>query len=116
MKTTDIHKFTIDYGFGTPKTYNLYLTAEKYQSNDTLAVIAYEPATGDCITPEMFDVITVNLPFGEADETHAYIDTNNCPWAPELLKEMGVAKPTRKYGHSGFCKYPLYKFNLEMFK
>ena len=44
----------------------------------------------------------------------AFIDTNNCPGAEEMLKEIG-AKPYTKFGspvtiRSGFCEYPLYEF------
>ena len=41
----------------------------------------------------------------------AYIDTNNCPWAEEFLKDNNLAEDTGTTGLSGFCEYPLYKFN-----
>lgn len=110
---TDTFQYTIDYGFCEPETHNLYLLTDSYADNGTLAVIVmkvYEDGT-----EEMFDVITTNLMFSMADQTSAYIDTNNCSWAEKMLKTMKFAKDTGKVSHSGFCKYPLYKFNLEKF-
>ena len=31
-------------------------------------------------------------------------------------KENKIAKPTGHYGHSGWCSYPLYEFNLSLFE
>lgn len=42
----------------------------------------------------------------------AYIDTNNCPFALELLK-YGFAQDTGLTKKSGFCTYPLWVFNEE---
>ena len=39
----------------------------------------------------------------------AYIDTNNCYFAQQLL-EQGIAKDTGLKKHSGFCEYPLWVF------
>lgn len=44
-----------------------------------------------------------------------YIDTNNCPFAEQLLK-YGIAKDTGFTKDSGFCKYPLWQFNEEFLK
>lgn len=110
MKITKAFPITISYGFGDAVQHRLTLVAKTYQSNNSLAIVAYDEH-GD-----MFDVITVNLPFSDVMGDTAYIDTNNCPWATEFLKSNGIAKPMGKIGHSGFCAYPLYKFNMEMFK
>lgn len=113
MKKTKTFTHTIDYGWGEPSTYNLYLAMSAYSNNDTLAVIVM--SVDEEGFEEQFDVITVNLPFGFADGTHAYIDTNNASWAEQLLKEHKFAKPTGEYGHSGWCTYPLYEFDLSKF-
>ena len=100
-------------GTSTPVT----VIVTKYTNPETLAILlrcAESPW-------EDFAVITVNLvssPYGDVqyqDESHAYIDTNNCPWAEEFLQENGIAKPDPRdiYGMSGFCAYPLYEFNPE---
>ena len=100
-------------GQTTPVT----VVVTKYTNPETLAILlkcAESPW-------ENFAVITVNLvssPYGDVkyqDESHAYIDTNNCPWAEEFLQENDIAKPDPRdiYGMSGFCAYPLYEFNPE---
>lgn len=104
---------TDESGQGTP----VKVIVTKYTNPETLAILltcAESPW-------EDFAVITVNLvssPYGDVkyqDESHAYIDTNNCPWAEEFLQENGIAKPDSRdiYGMSGFCAYPLYEFNPE---
>ena len=86
----------------------------KYTNPETLAILlkcAESPW-------EDFAVITVNLvnsPYGDVqyqDESHAYINTNSCPWAEDFLQENGIAKPDPRdiYGMSGYCTYPLYEF------
>lgn len=109
-----IFKWEFDYGIGEPFTKDIYLSTSHYANNNTLAVIVME-VDGNGWEEEV-DVITVNLPFGIADDTHAYIDTNNCSWAEKMLKKSGLAKPTGEYGHSGWCSYPLYEFNLDKFE
>ena len=91
--------------------YKVRPTIKTYSSNGTLAI--------ELITDEgePFATLTVNLP----DEafvctgTRAFVDTNNCPWAVEMLRETGWGKPTGYYGHSGFCIYPLYEFSEVLF-
>ena len=105
---------TIDYGFCEPETHNLYLTIDSYQNNGSLAVIVMEVKEDG--SEEYFDCITVNLwDSCMLDENMAYIDTNNCSWAEKMLKQHKFAKPTGEYGHSGWCSYPLYEFNLSKF-
>ena len=43
----------------------------------------------------------------------AYVDTNNFPEAEEFIKKHKLGKHTGLFGFSGFCKYPLYEFDLE---
>ena len=45
----------------------------------------------------------------------AYIDTNNCEFADQLLK-AGMAKDTGFYKASGFCTYPLWVFDEAFLK
>ena len=55
--------------------------------------------------------------FGEfiSIKNAAYIDTNNCPFAEQLL-EQGIAEPTGLTKSSGFCQYPLWIFNEDFLK
>lgn len=76
--------------------------------NDRLAVmlVCYEDGY-----PEPYGNLTVNLPEESVPEGYAFIDTNNIPNAEQFIKEYSLGKPTGWYGHSGFCTYPLYRFN-----
>lgn len=89
------------------KTYEVTIKKTEYSNNGSLAILLettdYEP----------FGVITVNLPNSCASEEYQYVDTNNCPWAEKFIKDNGLGNPTGIMGYSGFCQYPLYRFNLE---
>lgn len=91
------------------KTYNVRIETSKYTTNKTLAL--------PLITEEgePFANLTVNIMDSMiwADDTCAFVDTNNCPWAEEFIAENGLGEYMGIRGASGFCTYPLYKFNLE---
>ena len=114
MKRTKTFKHTIKYSW-TSETYthNLYLVADNYQADGSLAIIVMEEKEDG--EDEQFDVITTCLPWGCADKSHAYIDTNNCSWAEKMLKQHRIAKDTDIWERSGYCTYPLYEFNLTKF-
>ena len=44
---------------------------------------------------------------------YAFLDTNNCPGAEELVVRLGIAKDRGARVRSGFCVYPLYEFDLK---
>ena len=58
---------------------------------------------------EPYCALTVS--FGEfiGIKNSAYIDTNNCRVADQLLKQ-GIAEAAGMYKESGYCKYPLWIF------
>lgn len=61
-----------------------------------------------------FATLTVNLPgVRTMPKNVSCVDTNNCPWAPALIKRLKIGKPTGHYLHSGFCSYPVYTFDLD---
>lgn len=106
----------------TGRTYPVTLQFSKYTCNDKLAVQLIEASA----PWSPFATLTVNLPdipmealqmwFGSNMpdlNTLAFVDTNNCPWAEEFLKDNNIAEDTRIMMPSGFCSYPLYKFNLD---
>lgn len=64
---------------------------------------------------EPYATLTVN--FGEfiGAKDCAYIDTNNCSFAYQLLAQ-GIARDTGLTKHSGFCTYPLWKFDADFLK
>ena len=61
--------------------------------------------------------IVLDMPIQGADEKEqfAYVDINNCPFAPQLLNR-GFAKDTGLYKESGFCSYPLWTFEETVLK
>lgn len=67
---------------------------------------------------EYFSTLTVCL--GEdrrfSEPGFAYVDTNNMPGAEQFIKENGLGEPTGAWTRSGFCTYPLYKFNIDELK
>lgn len=64
---------------------------------------------------EQYAVLTVS--FGEfiSAKNCAYIDTNNCYFAQQLLVQ-GIAEDTGLSRNSGFCKYPLWHFKEDFLK
>ena len=64
---------------------------------------------------EQFAILTKS--FGEfiGLKNSAYVDINNCPFAPQLLNR-GFAKDTGLYKESGFCSYPLWTFEETVLK
>lgn len=64
---------------------------------------------------EPFAVLTKNFGKFLALKNAAYVDTNNCPFAKELLTQ-GIAVDTGAIKQSGFCEYPLWEFNEDFLK
>ena len=64
---------------------------------------------------EQYAVLTVS--FGEfiGIKNSAYIDTNNCPFANQLL-EQGIAENTGLTKTGGFCQYPLWVFKEDFLR
>ena len=98
------------------KKFNIGLAKGKYVNNGKLAVLMYETTPKGKIK-DIFGDLTVNL--GEdsvmANETNSqFIDTNNLGnEITQWLVENNIAKPTFFTGFSGYCAYPLFKFNDE---
>ena len=46
-------------------------------------------------------------------EDETVIDTNNCPWAMELIKQHGFGQATGRMVRSGYCTYPVVKLDIE---
>lgn len=85
-----------------------------YDNNGSLAVYLFLDEDNDY---EPYALLTVNLPESDNNkEDEAYLDTNNLPYAKTFVKKYGLAVPTGRVAYSGFCTYPLYKFDLERLK
>ena len=63
---------------------------------------------------EVEQYATLTVSFGEfiSLKNSAYIDTNNCRFAQQLLNQ-GIAVDTGLRKNSGFCEYPLWGFTEE---
>lgn len=86
--------------------YKVDIKKSAYANNDNLAIELIE----DDGSP--FAMLTVNihkLPYG-----YAYLDTNNCPWVVDFVEGNNLGEFAGTYGVSGFCVYPLFKFNEEV--
>ena len=90
-------------------TYNVRIERKAYANNDTLAL--------SLITEdgEPFCNLTVNLIDSTVwgNSTDAFVDTNNCPWADDFIEQNNLGEPVGFEARSGFCTYPLYRFNLD---
>lgn len=61
-------------------------------------------------THEDYAILTTNIDPLSSDE--AAVDTNNHPEAIEFITENELGTDTGKRIKSGFCEYPVYKFDL----
>lgn len=59
--------------------------------------------------------VTVNLPGNRLplDDGEAYVDVNNCPELERFIVENGLGVSMGIIGSSGWCAYPLYKFDMD---
>ena len=94
-------------------TNNLEIVRSVYTVNQSLAICLRNKNTHDIYT-----VITVNLEESDnlSDPSIAFVDTNNNPGIEQWLIKHKIAIPLGCYGVSGYCVYPLFKFNLKLIK
>lgn len=104
--------FLLETEFGT---FRVFLTACNYMADDSLAVRVYDIDEDGHAEP--FATLTVNPgPFGEQDDRHAYLDTNDNGWAVRFLRDNGLATVSRtRTIRSGYCTYPLARFDTSKF-
>ena len=82
------------------------LQVGRYADDGSLAVQAWNPTEGPIAT------ITKCLCDSSLADDESYVDTNNCPWAMGWLENEKLAVRTHKTRMSGFCEYPLMKFDM----
>lgn len=104
-------KFKSQFG----KEYDIKLEVAKYCENGNLAIKMYyfDDEFGSYMP---YANLTVNLE-GKRDEGCAFVDVNNlgydvCDW----IEMYGLGKWTGRFGRSGFCTYPEYKFDMDAVK
>lgn len=49
-------------------------------------------------------------------QNEAFVDVNNCPWAEDFIRKYRLGEPTGQTQQSGFCTYPLYRFDMNEVK
>lgn len=109
-------ELTITNLFGTAVT--LWPKVELYSVTDFMGRempgLAVELYQFDKESGELEPYACLTTSFGEfiGIKNSAYIDTNNCPFAEQLLTQ-GIAEPTGLSKTSGFCQYPLWVFKEE---
>lgn len=89
------------------------ISREKYAADGTCAIQLW-------CDEGPYATLTVCLDLGpktkaakKEHENLGFVDTNNCPWAPAFIKKYGFGRPTIMSKSSGYCTYPLYRFDLE---
>lgn len=89
---------------------NVMLTVEEYMADGSMAITVENPEDGEIAA------LTVCLcdPFLEKNE--AYIETNNCPWAMEFIREYKLGEESGRVKQSGYCRYPAVIFDMEQLK
>lgn len=90
--------------------YKIALKVASYEHGGNLAIEMIDWTDGE---PELWDVLTVNLP-EKIEQDCAFIDVNNLgdeilPW----LEKNDLAKPTGRMMKSGYVEYPEYRFNAQ---
>lgn len=95
---------TVKTTFGTYD--DCWLEISHYICDDSLAIRISNAECGPVAT------ITTCIDGFMLQKNEAYIDTNNCPWAEDFIKGYQLGKPTGRKVRSGFCEYPVYRFNM----
>lgn len=85
------------------------LDIQQYANNGRIAISLITNEEG---YPELFGCLTVNID-EPAPDYCGYLDTNNLSNAEKFVTENGLGEFTGFTGGSGYCKYPLYLFNVD---
>lgn len=91
----------------------LSVYATRYVDNGRFAVQTLLDTTEGF---EPYANLTVNLvdetiPFDTEEVAYGFVDTNNWPKAEGFIKRADIGEKTEFIGHSGYCSYPLYRFD-----
>ena len=93
---------------GYTQKYEVEVIKTRYHVNGNFAItLNYYDDEFQCWMP--YENLTVNLD-EKLPDNYGYVDINNIPSAEEFINENHLGESTGKYGFSGFCRYPLYKF------
>lgn len=86
---------------------NCFLQVARYQADNSRAIEIWNREDGPIAR------ITVCIAGSRLAEDEVVIDTNNCPWALELIRKYEFGTETGRTVKSGFCTYPVVKLNVE---
>lgn len=90
---------------------NCGLVMNYYADNNHIALSVFSPEEGPIAN------ITVNLPQLKLYKNEcAFVDTNNFPEAEGLIYQLGIGRDTGISVLSGYCFYPLYRFDIQKIK
>lgn len=84
-----------------------FLSVDTYMADNSLAITAWSRTDGPIAH------ITVCLDDATLGPNRSYVDTNNCPWAPEWIEENRLGAKTKWTARSGYCTYPMFEFDME---
>jgi hypothetical protein len=84
-----------------------FLQVARYQADNSRAIEIWNNEDGSIAR------ITVCIAGSGLAEDETVIDTNNCPWAMELIKQHGFGQATGRMVRSGYCTYPVVKLDIE---
>lgn len=92
---------------GWGKEYEVELVKKKYTNGNLAITLNYYDEEFGCFLP--YGNLTVNLG-KKLPPDMAYVDTNNMEDAEEFIEQYDLGEHQGKFGFSGYCCYPLYKF------
>lgn len=84
-----------------------FLQVARYQADNSRAIEIWNNEDG------LIARITVCIAGSGLAEDETVIDTNNCPWAMEFIKQHGFGQATGRMVRSGYCTYPVVKLDIE---
>lgn len=101
--------YTVKTEFGTYR--DITISTARYNYDDSLAIELISDSKGP------FARLTVCIDNNiKLKDNESFVDTNNCPWAIEFIEQNKLGEYTGEFGASGYCVYPLYRFNLDTIK
>lgn len=86
---------------------NCYPIIGRYHFGNALCVEIVNDSDGN------IGRMTVNLSDPHLKSDEGYVDTNNWPDVLDIIREYKLGNETGVWRQSGFCKYPLIRFDIK---
>ena len=87
---------------------NCYFLTGQFMADNSLSLEIWNDEEGP--------IADITRCLGDASEGCGYLDMNNCPWSADLVTELGIGYFVGRITRSGFCEYPLYRFDMDKVK